>query len=187
MIIDGLAYGVGRVGVFGRSVEEGTAAITGLMSCLADPVEDSEQPLAWRQLPKLSNGRAPEPVLFLDIGTDEVVLGWEVAVKGRFGNAGSGDDPVDADRVDTFRVEKSGGGIEEPATSRTTIWSVRSYGIHSLTLSDRSVYINGAIQTDRSVDDGGILWLRIVPFNTADVVQRRLFRLEYGVFIAEVA
>jgi DNA-binding transcriptional LysR family regulator len=26
---------------------------------------------------------------------------------------------------------------------------------------------------------------RIVPFNTADVVQRRLFRLEYGVYIAE--
>ncbi len=29
------------------------------------------------------------------------------------------------------------------------------------------------------------LAFRIVPFNTADVVQRRLFRLEYGVYIAE--
>jgi DNA-binding transcriptional LysR family regulator len=28
---------------------------------------------------------------------------------------------------------------------------------------------------------------RIVPFDTADVVQRRLFRLEYGVYIAEAA
>ncbi len=28
---------------------------------------------------------------------------------------------------------------------------------------------------------------RIVPFNTADVIQRRLFRLEYGVYIAEDA
>ena len=60
----------------------------------------------------LKNVRAPELILLLDIGEDQIILGREVVVEGRLGDIGFRDDAVDAHRADALGIKQPRRGIQ---------------------------------------------------------------------------
>ena len=111
--IDGAPHRARRVGIFGRRVEERTAPPASRGHGLADAPHDGRDRFAGRLLRQRRHRRPSEPVLLLDVGDDEIILGGKVIVERRLGHAGFGDDAVDAYGVDAPLVEKPGRRVEQ--------------------------------------------------------------------------
>src|SRR5262249_11810646 len=61
---------------------------------------------------------------------DQVILRWEMLVQAHLGDAGLGDDPVDADGPDAFLVEQPVGGFQDAAPRLRRL----SFAFHALNI-----------------------------------------------------
>jgi len=105
---------VRRARLRGR-IDEGAAAEIVLREPFAQRVRDGDQPLPAHE-PGLDGGhepRRPVRVAPVEEGGDQVVFRWEMAVQRHLGDAGLGDDPVDAGGTKAVAVEQALGCVED--------------------------------------------------------------------------
>jgi hypothetical protein len=102
--------------VVGGGMQEGAAAIAGPNGALGHCGENGAELFA-RLAGMLSHDVVkPLPIFFValfEAGGNEFVFGLEVTVETHFGDAGLGDDGVDADGAGALFVEKAVGGFKD--------------------------------------------------------------------------
>lgn len=114
---DGLAtHAVVRLGSAGDGAHERTALELVALEPLVEKVEHDQQSSARSSLPpsrlRFQPSFGPPITTMAKKRDDEVVLGAEVAVEGRLGDAGTGDDVVDPDLPYALSNEKVVSGPE---------------------------------------------------------------------------